>query len=189
MNSTFNDDNGEYHIFRAHPNFRSNSGQTCDTWYDWAMFHLPELFQDEDYTQSVPGSRILSFVKVGELIDPSGYRGIGIEPSQPHCIVQLFEDFPTSDFRRSDTGGDYSQLVTWGTLEEGLFLIPCNRVVGPAIVVPNIPPINRNRTGPRNNNRNQRAAAVEPIGGFFVVSNRREWAHQFTRLILEDDNE
>eukprot|EP00980_Cylindrotheca_fusiformis_P010242 scaffold2276_cov82-Cylindrotheca_fusiformis.AAC.3 len=185
MNSTLNDEASEYIIFRAHPNYRSNSGQTCDTWYDWAMFHLPQLFDDENYVTSVPG-RILSFVRVGELVAPSGYRGIGIEPSQPHCVVQLFKDPPTSDFRESNTGGDYSQLVQWGTLESGLFLIPCNKIVAPAIVVPNIPPVEGERRRPDDNNDNQRVTLVDPIGGYFVVSNRREWAHQFTRLILDE---
>eukprot|EP00980_Cylindrotheca_fusiformis_P006720 scaffold1399_cov109-Cylindrotheca_fusiformis.AAC.4 len=41
MNSTFEDDEADYVIFRAHPNYRSVSAQTCDIWYDWAMFHLP----------------------------------------------------------------------------------------------------------------------------------------------------
>eukprot|EP00980_Cylindrotheca_fusiformis_P021660 scaffold8510_cov79-Cylindrotheca_fusiformis.AAC.1 len=169
MNSTFDDDDADHVIFRAHPNYRSFSAQTCDIWYDWAMFYLPEINNFDD-DESIPG-RILSFVEVGELVDASGYRGIKIEPFQPHCVAQLFEDPPTSEFRQSFTeNSDYSQLVQWGTLQRGLFLIPCNRVVAPAIVVPNIPAEDEDTN--------------EPLGGFFVVSNRKEWARHFTDLIL-----
>eukprot|EP00980_Cylindrotheca_fusiformis_P004617 scaffold983_cov82-Cylindrotheca_fusiformis.AAC.1 len=186
LNSTVDNNDGDYIIFRAHPNYRSNSSQNCDVWYNWAMFHLPELFDEDDFFVYIPG-RILSFVEVGELVGPSGYRGIGIQPSQPHCVVQLFEGPPTSDFRRSNTGGDYSQLVQWGKLERGLFLVPCNHIVGPAIVVPNIPPIEHNNGRTTNeSNNNEREASVDPIGGFFVVLNRKEWAHQFTKLIMDD---
>eukprot|EP00980_Cylindrotheca_fusiformis_P020281 scaffold7331_cov59-Cylindrotheca_fusiformis.AAC.1 len=81
------------------------------------MFYLPEINNFDD-DESIPPGRILSFVEVGELVDGSGYRGIKIEPFQPHCVVQLFQDPPTSEFRQSFTeNSDYSQLVQWGTLQ------------------------------------------------------------------------
>ena len=31
---------GTQFIFRCHPSYRSNSGQVCDRWYDWAVFSV-----------------------------------------------------------------------------------------------------------------------------------------------------
>lgn len=126
-------------IFRAHPSYDSNTGQHTHTWYDWSMFHSTE-------GGPVPG-RILMFLNpVGTAQCAQGAEGVLLQDDAPHeptAVVQLFESVPKGDFLESLLDGEtadekfVSRILKLGRLKPNLDLLPCSRIVAPAIVVPN----------------------------------------------------
>lgn len=128
--------NGGTALFRAHPSFNSESGQRCNMWYDWAKFR----YENDVIT---PG-RIFMFLSISglnrNLQGPTG--GIIIEPSEEDilvAVVQMFSSPPTKHFRQSLVDdGPYSTMVEYGRIKPTLELIPCDRIVGTALIVPNI---------------------------------------------------
>jgi len=168
-------------IFRAHPNYRSKSRQVIDTWHDWAKFVVPHHGDAH-----IPG-QILMFIRMPFTNDEVIHNGIRLQSKQVHAVVNLFVDMPRPPFPNFNT-----PIVKWGKTEDTNFhIIPCNRLVAPAIVVPNLL-----EQGPQGNSSNakrtynkRRAKLMQkpgnqPLGdGYFVVDNQDQMAERMEELI------
>ena len=104
-------DGENVHMFRAHPSYRSNAGQTNSVWYDWAMFQ----YKDNDEAVRETPAQILCFLQVN---------------SEPHAIVRSFRDPP-----KAVTG---STIVMRGTLDERFYTYQCDNITDVAAVVENV---------------------------------------------------
>ena len=94
-------------IFRAHPCFRSSSGQVCDVWYDWAYF----LFNDN---QHLP-CQILTFLQIGDVKNENvTVDGISVVSRSLVAVVREFINEPSSIRNSFHEDCDYSQLIKWG---------------------------------------------------------------------------
>ena len=108
--------------FRCHPSFRSEAGQTCDTWYDWAVFDLGEDGQ-------IP-CRILCLLDLfGLTYGTHSIRGFDVDADGPHAIVQRFRSEPTAV--------EPSRIISRGKLRDELYLLPCDCIVSEVAVVQN----------------------------------------------------
>ena len=184
-------DDGTFQLFRAHPSYRSASRQRRDVWYDWALFDL----------SIYPGfglvprpAQILMFVDVPELDDEVTINNLPLSGGKPHAVVRMFDDDPDHDFRNpyiaeDDSLGDmsYSYLLSFGRVSAQLYLLPCERILDTAIVVPNIE-TRPYREAPKNNREISKRADMEtkidPLGpGFFLVQKRESWGTYFGNLI------
>ena len=185
------DQNG-HSIYRAHPSYRSNSSQQNAVWYDWAYFDMSR-YRGHGGKKTKPG-QILMFVQVPFLEDEVIHNGIRLQQSKPHAVVRLFHKPPATKFRESLSTNKsvlYSSLVTFGKLGDGYYVIPCDHIHGPALVVPNIlclEPEKKPMTTKEKKARDKLDKMIAPIGeGYFVVKPRIEWGDQFENLIESFD--
>lgn len=116
------DGDGNKYIFRAHPSFRHTSGQTCNVWYDWALFVADD--------QLIP-CQIMCFVHIDTLADiperlVSGYP---VNHTGQYAIVRRFSSAPTPH--------RWSKFVSTGNLLEDLFLFHCDMIEKEVAVVKN----------------------------------------------------
>ena len=88
-----------------------------------------------------------------------------------------------------DSLGDmsYSYLLSFGRVSAQLYLLPCERILDTAIVVPNIE-TRPYREAPKNNREISKRADMEtkidPLGpGFFLVQKGESWGTYFGNLI------
>ena len=164
---------GESIIFRAHPNYRSDTNQRLHMWYDWANFHI----QVGLGFQTRPG-QICAIVEVGKLkLCPNGHHQIRRRPiasHEPHAVVRLFDAEPKLKFRKSMIpNSQYTYSVKWGRIQEGFFLLPLTSIVSPAIVVPNI-----------EEDKDLSVRCPQPLGGgFFVFPSRQQLEKDFIDVI------
>ena len=108
------------HKFRAHPSFRSDSGQASAVWHDWANF----LYWDGETVKETP-AQILCFLQLThEQALSGGQVGAG-----PHAVVRSFQEEP-KDFPPSI-------LVRRGVLADDYYVYPCTAMSGPVAVVKN----------------------------------------------------
>ena len=134
------------------------------------------------------------FVQVPFLEDEVIHNGIRLQQSKPHAVVRLFHKPPATKFRESLSTNKsvlYSSLVTFGKLGDGYYIIPCDHIHGPALVVPNIlrlEPEKKPMTTKEKKARDKLDKMIAPIGeGYFVVKPRIEWGDQFENLIESFD--
>ena len=108
------------HKLRAHPSFRSESGQASGVWHDWANFvHL------DGETEKETPAQILCFLQLSnEQAVSGGQAGAG-----PHAVVRSFQEEP-KDFPPSI-------LVKRGVLADDHCVHPCTSISGPVAVVQN----------------------------------------------------
>ena len=171
-------------IYRAHPCYRSATGQVCDVWYDWAYFG----FQGKK--TSLPG-QILGFIRTPRL--KSGehkHRGRKIFGNTDYALVQLFQKKPASiregHMQREDGEFvDYCNLIKWGDVDRsGLYLLPCTSIVKPVVVVPNI--ACESLIIPTGQRKRRKPDVICARGVFFVVYNQDQWADFFSKTILQE---
>ena len=127
------------------------------------------------------------FIRMPFTNDEVIHNGIRLQSKQVHAVVNLFVDMPRPPFPNFNT-----PIVKWGKTEDTNFhIIPCNRLVAPAIVVPNLL-----EQGPQGNSSNakrtynkRRAKLMQkpgnqPLGdGYFVVDNQDQMAERMEELI------
>ena len=166
---------GKKEIFRAHPNYRSDSNQRVNMWYDWAMF---EYESSTGTTRILPG-QILAIVEIGELkkglVNQPKVRNYPLMPCKAYAVVRLFRREPKLKFRESTTGKQalYTYSVKWGQVRAGFFLLPLDKIVGTTIVVPN-----------EEADPNGRVPCPSPLdGGFFVIPSRDQLGEDFLDVI------
>jgi hypothetical protein len=167
-------------IFRAHPCHRSQEDHPKDVWCDWAHF-------DAGADGVLPG-QILCFMDLASL--PPGvqfpHRGCDIHEPGLHAAVRLFQSVPTCG-RLAPTGEGVGELVKWGELQEGFFILNCDSTTDTACLVPNLPCIpwdesNLKKTTDRKDV--ERRQLVDPIGGYSVISGRPCWTEWFNEDII-----
>jgi len=137
------------------------------------------------------------FLHVPELLDEVQYKRIRLKPSKPHAVVRLFKDAPSDKFREGQMDAHsrmvapYSSLVTFGKVDTGFHMIPCEYIADTAIVVPNMPmevpqqqPLNRTREKTQKLLNDKVAALGE---GYFVIGHRCDWGDAFGKLIESFD--
>ena len=110
----------EPHKFRAHPSFRSESGQASGVWHDWANF----VYLDGETEKQTP-AQILCFLQLNDDQAVSG----GQAGAGPHAVVRSFLEEP-KDFPPSI-------LVKRGVLADDHHVYPCTSISGPVAVVQN----------------------------------------------------
>ena len=174
-------------IFRAHPSYRANSRQRRDVWFDWALFDLSGVPNIADCSR--PG-QIMMFFHMPSLTGDLSIQGIDLLPGKPHATVRLFQDDANTDFRPGyDDGPDlsYSYFIKHGYLHRDLFIIPCDLISEPTIVVENLrmkPPTNPPANSKQRANQQKVEDLVSPLdGGFFVIQTRKDWAKHFVEII------
>ena len=157
------------------------------------MFNLPETFGNKYIV-----GQLLMFVHVGSLVaDHFYHRGHCIKGGNTiYAVVCLFWKPPTHAFCKANDPNPsilYSRIIWWGEVCEGFFLLPCNAIVSGTIVVPNVPVLHNpklmHESKKRKQEITQNTGAVDPIGGFFVVSSRKQWARDFELIIGTEDEE
>ena len=151
-----------YSIFRAHPSYRSDSGQDCNVWYDWAVFDLSYEGQQEDMRPC----QILCFIQTGKVRNGvNAFVGKqSIRSNHQYAVARIFQETPKT-YREN-----YSSLVCCGQIANGLYVLDCDRIVDVCCVV-------HNESCTNHTSANKIAA----LGGecFFLISNRSEWLDYF----------
>ena len=71
-------------IFRSNPAYRSDSGQVCNVWYDWASFDYLERDEDEERLPA----QILCFLNINDWNDKQYEIG-------PYAVVRNLNSPPT----------------------------------------------------------------------------------------------
>ena len=138
------------------------------------------------------------FVYVPFLQDEVVHRRIRVQPNKPHAVVRLFDSAPTRRFRRC-LGNQprsilYSNLVQFGRVSDGLFLIPCDKICDTAIVIPNILCIQPTLAGEEPTAEQQKEkermdTLLTPLGqGYFVIKPKDKWGDLFGKLMIESVN-
>ena len=93
----------------------------------------------------------------------------------------------------------YSHLVAFGRTRKNLYVIPCEKIRRPTIVVPNQPrleieqsdnrPTNRQKQNGRSGRQKRNSGGERDVpihtlnGGYFVVKPRLHWANLFDEII------
>lgn len=92
-------------------------------------------------------------------------NGIDIVSEKSYCIVRLLKE-QSSSITNSLWGSkqQYSNLVTWGDGSHLLYVLLTRSIVGPALVVPNIPEV-KNLNLPKRH----RYDLVNSKGAYFVL--------------------
>jgi hypothetical protein len=169
-------DSVEKFIFRAHPSYKSSDSSHPEVWYDWAIIQF-------DSDLSLP-CQILCFLHLQNLTQPHlKINGVSLDGDGQYAVVRCFKSAPCG-IREAHTlpGEDedlpYCRIVQWGELDSQIYLVSVESIVKPVAVVPNIPISNLK-------NPNDLNPAVDPKGGYFVISNQDEWGEIFTEL-MED---
>jgi hypothetical protein len=105
-----------------------------------------------------------------------------------YAVVRKFADEPDPGRFADDEGTvPIGELVHWGVLEEGMFVMSCDSITDTACVVPNVVrlPWDQSRgTKKRDKTENKLQAAVDPIGGYLVVTPKSEWGDWFIDSVL-----
>ena len=172
-------DGNKFHLFRAHPCYRSKESHPKDVWYDWAFISV----SDSAY---IP-CQILCFLDLSELParkEPVFFRDYPIKEPGQYVVVRKFKSPPQKM--------DRSELVEFGELEKGFFIFNCDAIADPVCVVPNIPMLPwaevRGKSSGKSNKRTRKEmqleARVVPLGGYFVVSSRWQWGDWFTDSVV-----
>ena len=150
-------------LFRAHPSFKSDSGQLSNVWYDWAYFQL-DL---GDLGQQVYPCQILCFLSLkGPFANGNSVSGFEVQRDGLYAVVRRFLFTNSVSSKRCPRENCFNGLVIEGKLHDKLYLFDCNTIDSEAAVVRNFGTTDR----------------------FFVLSNRGEWLVNFreTMVSLEE---
>ena len=159
-------ENNQKQIFRAHPSYRSDTGQINSIWYDWALFEVDKV--------QIP-CQILCFLDIGRLKDsvvPPVVEGHELKANSKCAVVQPFVSPPTTLCAGIDADTEYTSFVKWGILKEKLYLFNCDMITSEVAVVRNEP------------SKLESNHKVHPKSGWLVVSNRASWLELFRNYIL-----
>ena len=151
-------ENGQQHIFRAHPSYQSTSGQATGIWYDWAMFQVED--------ETIP-CQIMCFLNIDYLKDDvmQTVRGYVIDQNGLYAVVRRFKNTPRPLSEMS--------IISTGEIEEGFYLLPCNSIYSEICVVPDY------STEEFDGNMHQ---ICETPNRFFVVGNQSQWLSSFRQV-------
>ena len=145
--------------FRAHPSYRSDSGQIRDVWYDWAWFE--EQLPDEDEEIRFP-AQIMCFLHLPGPFTGRSVSGFRVECPGSYAVVRCME---TPKKINSKSGIEYHKRLAFlerGRIKEGLFLFPCTCISEEVAVV-------QDRGKPDH---------------YFVVKNRTTWVDNFRKIMV-----
>ena len=120
-------DNNQKQIFRAHPSYRSDTGQINSIWYDWALFEVDKV--------QIP-CQILCFLDIGRLKDsvvPPVVEGHELKSNSKCAVVRPFVSPPTILRAGIDADTEYTSFVKWGILKEKLYLFNCDMITSEVI--------------------------------------------------------
>ena len=152
-----------HYIFRSHPSYRADTGQSDSKWYDWATFNV------EEGKPPIP-CQILCFLELGQLISPTGFvSGYPVDSPGLYAVVRRFRNSPVPS--KKNNSNLTSRFVTMGSLAERLYLFSCDCIVSEVAVVPDF---------------TKRCAVKKnyDVGkNWFVVSNRNYWLDWFHQKI------
>ena len=156
-------------LFRAHPSYKSDSGQQCNVWFDWAYFllHLPnkrgEYPIDENgrpVLKRFP-CQILCFLDIERPIGNMSVSGFDLHDPGYYAVVRCFQDEEPISSCRSGAIGSHMGFVRKGCLRDRLYLFPCSSIYSEVAVVRN------------------KGSTDE----FFVVGNRGKWLTNFNTIL------
>jgi hypothetical protein len=170
--------------FRAHPCFRSKENHPKDVWYDWALCDFGENRVVEELPCQILCLMDLSSLPVGLTF---AYRRYGIWEPGLYAVVRKFKALPEYSRLTPDNQDGVGDLVGWGELEDGLFVLHCDTIRDTACVVPNLPCIHWDESqGSKKRDRQEMELqdSVEPVGGYFLVKPRSFWAEWFTESVI-----
>jgi hypothetical protein len=165
----------EKKIFRAHPSYRVDTGQTSGLWYDWATFDLGE-------EEPIP-CQIMCFLYLPDLKENQDVNGYGVEAVNDKnlcqfAVVRKFKQAPQQIKRgtgRRTTA--FSNFVMCGELESKLYLFSCEAIHEEAAVVPNF-----------HSRCTRDSKYTTSTNRFFLVCGRRYWLEWFHKKIQEFAN-
>ena len=169
------------YIYRAHPSFRSDSNQRCNSWYDWAYFDVyPEPNSRHTDPKPYP-CHIMCFLDIDEGMvktPPAELDSVDIVAGK-YAIVRKFSTPPqpikiTGRLENNKTRKFMTSIVKKGTLCDKLYIMPCESISGDVAVVPDYD----SRTA------NQQ---YESGRNFFVVENSIKWRELFLERIRKAD--
>ena len=145
--------------FRAHPSYRSNSGQTSGVWYDWAdfLYVTDDDGADGEVNTANAPAQILCFLHLGPENSPFGDLDRGL-----YAVVRSFDN-PVVPLPPS-------KIIFQGTMATPFYLYSCDSINGTVSVVPDI--IEASSGG---DNQIDILHATK----FFVVKNRQDWLRLF----------
>ena len=149
---------GTNYLFRCHPSYRINSGQTHGIWMDWATVLYTDGEGDDVIELQYP-CQIRCFILIG-LLDP--HRNDHLVDGQaitegPHFIGQCFKEEP-----RTITS-PVTKLIQRGKLENQLRLYHVDSIVSNVAVVPEF-----NYDG-----------GLHATEDYLVIQNRIQWLDYF----------
>ncbi len=115
------------------------------------------------------------------------HRGYDIHEPGLYAVVRLFQSVPTCG-RLAPSGEGVGELVKWGELQEGFFILNCDSITDTACVVPNLPciPWDKSNLKKKTDRKDvERWQLVDPVGGYFVISGRPCWTEWFNEDVID----
>ena len=152
---------GTNYLFRSHPSYRTNSGQSLGIWMDWATV-LYANGEGDNFQQFQYPCQIRCFVSIG-ILDPNlKEHMVDGQPIQegPHFIGQCFQEEPCN------ITCPVTKLIQRGTLEKQLRLCHVDSIVSNVAVVPEF----------------DYDDGLHPTEDYLVIQNRIQWLDYFYQL-------
>ena len=152
------DATGTNYLFRCHPSYRINTGQTIGIWMDWATVLYTEG-EGDNLTEYQYPCQIRCLLSIG-LLDPSRDEhlvdGLAITEG-PHFIGQCFQEEPAT------ITSPVTKLIQRGKLENQLRLCHVDSIVSNVAVVPEF----------------HYDGGLQPTEDYLVIQNRIQWLDYF----------
>eukprot|EP00536_Pseudo-nitzschia_multiseries_P007808 jgi/Psemu1/18800/gm1.18800_g len=142
-------------LFRAHPSFKSDSGQLSNVWYDWANFQLDLL--DGRSLQVYPCQILCLLHLEGPFPPGSSASGFELVHDGYYAVACCFLSVDPISSKRDKAKRDCHTLVKQGELRNKLYLFDCNAIESEVAVVRNL--------GRKDH--------------YFVLRNRERWLFHF----------
>ena len=145
--------------FRAHPCYRSDSGQRRDVWYDWAYFE----FLDDGLNKKKFAAQILCFLHLNGPFTGRSVSGFDVQTPGLHAVVRRMDD--KEEKIHSKSGIRYHNHLAYfkrGKIQDGLFLFHCDNIA-------------------------EELAVAQDIGNpdhYFLVGNRSDWLYAFRQRMV-----
>ena len=157
--------NEKKYIWRAHPSYRTDSGQCDGLWYDWAVFDLDG--------KNIP-CHILCFLRLERVKPNRRVRNFPVHGSGLFAVVRRFKEEPLDTYE-----GLHSHFIRKGTLDNRMFLFDCETILEDVAVVPDF------HTRPEGN---QPYTLSQTGANFFVVANKHDWLEWFQNQMEVDQH-
>jgi len=142
-------------LFRAHPSFKSDSGQLSNVWNNWANFQLGLL--DGRGLQVYPCQILCLLYLEGPFPVGSSVSGFELVHDGYYAVARCFVSADPIPSKRDKGKKHHHALVKLGELRNKLYLFDCNAIESEAAVV-------RNHGSPDQ---------------YFVLGNREQWLFNF----------